>query len=144
MHDLKKTMMTVKVKINQTKLLSKNKHELKSITYEMQTEQEQVVTKSTEIYNHGNAVTALLYNKEQRTIILTEQFRMATYINGNNTGILKEACAGLIDGEETPEQTVKREIKEELGYVIDKVQKVYEAYTSPGCLTEILTLYIAE
>ena len=126
--------------IRDTKVLSKTKSAVKLITYDMQPEGEMVVTKTTEMYDHGNAVAVLLYNESKKTILLTEQFRLPTYINGNKTGMLLEACAGIIDEGETPEETIKREIKEELGYVIENVEKVYEAYSSPGCLTELLTL----
>jgi GDP-mannose pyrophosphatase NudK len=84
-----------------------------------------------------------LYNKELRTVILTKQFRLPTFINGNETGMLIEACAGLLD-KDNPENCIKRETEEETGYKISEVKKVFEAYMSPGSVTEILYFFIAE
>ena len=90
----------------------------------------------------GNATTVLLYNSQQKTVILTKQFRLPSFINGNKTGILIETCAGKIDNE-SPEDGIKREIEEETGYRIPVVQKVFEAYSSPGTVTEIIYFFIA-
>src|SRR5206468_2044070 len=94
-------------------------------------------------YDMGNAATVLLYNCQQKTIILTKQFRLPSFINGNKTGMLIEACAGKIDNE-NPEEGIKREIEEETGYRVPVVQKVFEAYSSPGTVTEIIYFFIAE
>jgi nudix-type nucleoside diphosphatase (YffH/AdpP family) len=96
-----------------------------------------------EVYDHGNAATALLYNREHRSIILTRQFRLPTYLNGNKDGFLLETCAGLLEEGEDPATTMKREILEETGYAVNKVEKVFEAYTSAGSLTELVHFYIA-
>ena len=96
-----------------------------------------------EVYDHGDAVAVLLYNMENRTVLLTKQFRLPTYFNGNPSGDLLEACAGIIEKGETPETTIKREILEETGYKIDEVEKVLEAYSSAGVLTELLHLFLA-
>lgn len=85
----------------------------------------------------------MLYNTVSRTIILTRQFRLPTYINGNETGMLIEACAGLLD-QDNPEDCIRRETEEETGYKISKVEKIFEAYMSPGSVTEILHFFIAE
>jgi len=131
------------VKINDTKILSNEHYVLKQIDFEQQKKNGEWEKQQREVFDHGNAVTALLYNKENKTVILTKQFRIATYINGNESGMLTETCAGLIDNNETPEATIKREIKEETGYEVENVEKVYQAYTSAGSLTELLYLYIA-
>ena len=96
-----------------------------------------------EVYDHGNAVAVLLYNMEKKTVLLTRQFRLPTYLNGNPSGELLEACAGIIEDGESPDTTIKREILEETGYKIDEVEKVLEAYSSAGVLTELLHLYLA-
>ena len=96
-----------------------------------------------EVYDRGNGATILLYNKQQKTVILTRQFRMPTFVNGNAIGFLIEACAGLLD-RDNPEDCIRRETEEETGYKIEKVQKVFEAYMSPGSVTEILHFFIAE
>jgi GDP-mannose pyrophosphatase NudK len=85
----------------------------------------------------------LLYNKAQKTVILTRQFRMPTYINGNETGLLIETCAGLLDKDD-PEACIKRETEEETGYKISCVRKVFEAYMSPGSVTELIYFFVAE
>jgi nudix-type nucleoside diphosphatase (YffH/AdpP family) len=76
-------------------------------------------------------------------VILTRQFRIPTYVNGNKDGMLIETCAGLLDQDE-PETAIKRETEEETGYRISEVEKVFEAYMSPGSVTEILYFFIAE
>jgi GDP-mannose pyrophosphatase NudK len=84
-----------------------------------------------------------LYNKEQKTIILTKQFRLPTYINGNDSGMLIEACAGLLD-KDNPEDAIRRETEEETGYKVSHIEKIFEAYMSPGSVTEIIYFFIAE
>jgi nudix-type nucleoside diphosphatase (YffH/AdpP family) len=98
---------------------------------------------SREAYDRGNGATILLFNKVQRTVILTRQFRLPTFINGNPTGMLVEACAGLLD-KENPEDCIRRETEEETGYKISDVKKIFELYMSPGSVTEILHFFIAE
>ena len=131
------------VKINDAKVLSNEHYTLKQIDYELQKKNGEWENQKREVFDHGNAVTALLYNKEHKTVILTRQFRIATYVNGNKDGMLTETCAGLIDKNESPEETIKREIKEETGYAIDQVEQVYKAYSSAGSLTELLYFYVA-
>lgn len=95
-----------------------------------------------EVYDRGNGAVVLLYNVEQQTVILTEQFRMPTYLNHNKTGMLIEACAGLLDDND-PNTAILKEIKEETGYQLQKVEKIFESYMSPGSVTEILHFFIA-
>ena len=96
-----------------------------------------------EAYDRGNGATILLYNKENKTVILTKQFRLPTFINGNESGMMIEACAGLLD-KDNPEDCIKRETEEETGYQIKEVRKIFEAYMSPGSVTEILYFFVAE
>jgi len=84
-----------------------------------------------------------LYNSENRTVILTRQFRLPTYINGNESGMMIEACAGLLDAD-NPEDCIKKETEEETGYLVSRVRKIFEAYMSPGSVTEILHFFVAE
>lgn len=130
------------VNIKNTTVLSNEHYTLKRIDYDIQQNNEWQHQKR-EVFDHGNAVAALLYNKENKTIILTRQFRIATYVNGNKSGMLTEVCAGLIDKDESPEETIKREIKEETGYAVEEVEKIYQAYSSAGALTELIYLYVA-
>jgi len=131
------------VKVVSTEILSDNWYILKKITYEYKKKDGSVVIQTREAYDRGNGATILLYNKEQQTVILTKQFRLPTFINGNDSGILIEACAGLLD-KDNPEVAIKRETEEETGYKIKDLQKIFEAYMSPGSVTEILYFFIAE
>ena len=135
--------MIEKVKILSTEILSDNWYTLKKLTYEYQKKDGSFQTQTREAYDRGNGATILLYNKEQKTVILTRQFRLPSFINGNKTGMLIEACAGLLDKDD-PEDCIRRETEEETGYKITDVRKIYEAYMSPGSVTEILYFFIAE
>lgn len=96
-----------------------------------------------EIYDHGDGASVLLYNSDKKTVVLTRQFRLPTYLNGSKTGMSLEICAGSLDGD-TPEVCAKKEALEETGYKIEKVEKVLEAYASPAVMTELAHLFIAE
>lgn len=134
--------MHQKIEIIQTDILSDNWYILKKITYDSIEKDGSRERQQREVYDRGNGATILLYNKEQGTIILTRQFRLPTFVNGNTDGMLIETCAGLLDKDD-PEECIKRETEEETGYRITHVQKVFEAYMSPGSVTEILYFFIA-
>jgi len=131
------------IKILSTEILSDNWYTLNKITFEYHKKDGTVETQNREAYDRGNGATILLYNKENQTVILTRQFRLPTYLNGNASGMLIETCAGLLD-KDNPETAIKRETEEETGYKIKDVQKVFEAYMSPGSVTEILYFFVAE
>lgn len=132
-----------KVKIVSREILSGNWYTLRKITYEYLKKNGQWQTQSREAYDRGNGAAILLYNVSAKTVILTRQFRMPTFINGNSDGMLIEACAGLLD-EDNAEDCIKRETEEETGYKITAVKKIMEAYMSPGSVTEMLYFFIAE
>jgi GDP-mannose pyrophosphatase NudK len=134
--------MNDKIKIVKTEILSDNWYVLKKITYEY-LKNGRWQTQTREAYDRGNGATILLYNKENKTIILTRQFRLPSFINGNESGMLIEACAGLLD-KDNAEDCIKRETEEETGYQIKDVRKIFEAYMSPGSVTEILYFFVAE
>lgn len=131
------------VRITETAVLGKGKTSLTRYTFERQTSEGQPQKQSREIFDHGNAATVLLYNPEEKTVVLTRQFRLASYLNGNADGTLVETPAGLLEEGEAPEQTMMREIKEETGYAVSKLQKIYEAYSSAGAYTELIHFYTA-
>lgn len=131
-----------KVKINQVETLSDNWYTLRKYNFDYQLADESWETQEREAYDRGNGAAILLYNQAQKTVILTRQFRLPTYVNGNASGMLIEACAGLLD-EDNPEDCIRRETEEETGYQVQDVEKVMEAYMSPGSVTEILYLFIA-
>ncbi|MFN1216128.1 GDP-mannose pyrophosphatase NudK [Chryseobacterium kwangjuense] len=131
------------IQIIDTEILSDNWYTLKKVTYRLEKKDGTIETQSREAYDRGNGAVIMLYNKISGTVILTRQFRLPTFINGNSTGMLIEACAGLLD-HDNPEECIKRETEEETGYKISKVEKIFEAYMSPGSVTEILHFFIAE
>jgi len=134
--------MNERVKNISTEILSSNWYTLKKVTYDYLSNGEWK-TLNREAYDRGNGAVILLYNKVVKTVILIRQFRMPTYINGNESGMLIEACAGLLD-KDNPEDCIRRETEEETGYKITDVKKVFEAYMSPGSVTEILYFFVAE
>jgi len=135
--------MNEKVKILKKEILSDNWYVLRKITYEYLQKDGRWQTQNREAYDRGNGATILLYNKTSGNVILTRQFRLPTFINGNPDGMLIEACAGLLD-KDNPEDCIRRETEEETGYKLTAVRKIFEAYMSPGSVTEILYFFVAE
>lgn len=136
-------MQNDKIKIQKTETLSDNWYTLRKITYDYLKKDGSWQTQSREAYDRGNGATILLYNKGLKNVVLTRQFRLPTFINGNDTGMLIESCAGLLD-KDSAEDCIKRETEEETGYKLSAVKKIFEAYMSPGSVTEILHFFIAE
>ncbi|MNK70258.1 GDP-mannose pyrophosphatase NudK [compost metagenome] len=131
------------IEITETKLLSDNWYILNKVTFNYKKENQPVESHIREVYDRGNGAGILLYNSTQKTVILTRQFRLPTFLNGNKTGMMIEVCAGLLD-KDNAEQAIIRETEEETGYRLSKVQKVIETYMSPGSVTEILYLFVGE
>ena len=136
-------MKNPEIKVTETKLLSDNWYILNKVTFDYQKKDGKVESHIREVYDRGNGAAILLYNSSKKTVILTRQFRLPTYLNGNKTGMMIEVCAGLLD-QDNAEQAVIRETEEETGYRLNKVQKVIETYMSPGSVTEILYLFVGE
>jgi len=136
-------MKNTKVTIIDTKVLSDNWYTLRKITYDYQKKDGSLQRQTREAYDRGNGATILLYNAREKKVILTRQFRLPTFINGNESGMLIEACAGLLD-KDNPEDAIRRETEEETGYKVASVRKIFEAYMSPGSVTEILYFFVAE
>ncbi len=135
--------MSNNIEITNKEVLSDNWYTLYKVTYTFLNKNETYETHIREAYDRGNGAVILLYNSDHKRIILTRQFRLPTYINGNKTGMMIEACAGLLD-HDTPEDCIVKETEEETGYKIANVKKVFESYMSPGSVTEILHFFIAE
>lgn len=131
------------VRITDEKLLSDNWYVLKRYTFEYRQRNGNWTTQTREAYDRGNGATILLHNPTTDTVILTRQFRLPTYVNGNPTGMLVETCAGLLDNDQ-PDDAIRREMEEETGFRLSKIEKVMEAYMSPGSVTERLFFYLAE
>ena len=135
--------MIKNIKILEDKILSDNWYILHKIKFEFTGKNGEVHLQERESYDRGNGAVILLYNLESKNIILTRQFRMPTFVNGNEDGMMIEACAGLLD-EDQPDDCIRRETEEETGYQIQDIKKVFEAYMSPGSVTEKLYFYIGE
>ena len=135
--------MAPAVEIVNTEVLSDNWYTLRKVTFQIRRADGTIQTQSREAYDRGNGATILLYNKPRGTVVLTRQFRLPTYVNGNESGMLIEACAGLLD-KDAPEDCIKKEVMEETGYAVGEVRKIFEAYMSPGSVTEILHFFVAE
>ena len=131
------------IEIKETKLLSDNWYILNRVSFSYKKENEESEIHTREVYDRGNGAGILLYNSTKKTVILTRQFRLPTFLNGNKTGMMIEVCAGLLD-QDNPESAIIRETEEETGYRISKVQKIFESYMSPGAVTEILYLFVGE
>jgi len=124
-------------------LLSDNWYTLKKYAFELRNGDGEWIYQEREAYDRGNGATILLYNLARQTVILTRQFRLPTYVNGNPSGYLIEACAGILDGDH-PEDCIRKESIEETGYQVTDVEKVFEAYMSPGSVTEIVHFFIGQ
>lgn len=135
--------MSSRVRKLKKQLLSDNWYVLNKVSYEYQDAEGQWMEQVREAYDRGNGATVLLYNKENRRVVLIEQFRLPTYLNGNDSGLLIETCAGLLDGDD-PITCVVKEAEEETGYRVSHAEKVFESYMSPGAVTEIIHFYIAQ
>ncbi|HXB35261.1 MAG TPA: GDP-mannose pyrophosphatase NudK [Puia sp.] len=131
------------VKILENRVLSDQFYVLRRFTFEREERDGERVMQVREVYDRGNGAAILLYNRADQMVILTRQFRMPTFVNGNPTGMLIECCAGLLD-RDNAEEAIRRETEEETGYKIGAVEKVLEVYMSPGSVTEILYLFVAE
>lgn len=131
------------VEVLNTEVLSDNWYVLRKVTFRLRKRDGSWETQSREAYDRGNGATILLYDRERRTVVLTQQFRLPTYVNGNASGMLIEACAGLLDND-APETCIAREAFEETGYEVRNPRKVMQAYMSPGSVTEILHFFVAE
>jgi nudix-type nucleoside diphosphatase (YffH/AdpP family) len=134
--------MTDKIKNIHKTLLSDNWYVLNKYSFDYLSDSGEWQHQEREVYDRGNGAVVLLYDLENRNVILVKQFRIPTYVNGNADGMLLEACAGLLDADD-PITCVIRETEEETGYRVATVNKVFESYMSPGAVTEILHFFIA-
>ena len=132
-----------KLKNIKTELLSKHYYTLNKLTFDYKMSNGTWVTQVRECYDRGDGAGILLYNKEKGTVILTKQFRMPTFLNDNKDGMLVEICAGMLD-KDNPEACIIRETEEEVGYRLKEVKKIFEAYSSPGVMTEKMHFFIGE
>ncbi len=136
--------MTVsdRVRIKDVRVLSDGWTTLKTTTFEYRRASGEWQTQKRETYERDNAAAVLPYNLARRTVILVKQFRLPAFIRGYDD-LLIEAAAGVLDNAE-PEQRIRAEAEEETGYRLHHVHKVFEAFMSPGAITEKLHFFVAE
>ncbi|HEV7348316.1 NUDIX domain-containing protein [Telluribacter sp.] len=135
--------MNPTITIQKEETLADNWYTLKTYTFYYQSRDGTQEQQKREVYHNANGATVLLYNTQKRTVILTRQFRIASFVNENPTGMLIETCAGIMD-EKDPEAAVIRETEEETGIKLKSARKVFELYMSPGAVSEKLHFFVAE
>lgn len=131
-----------RVRVIESRVLSDDWYLLKKTVFEFRRADGSWQRQQRETYDRGNGATLLLYQPTSRRVVLTRQFRFPAFVNGHD-GMLVEAPAGLLD-QATPEQRIRAEVEEETGYRVGEVRKVFEAFMSPGSVTEKLFFFIAE
>ena len=136
-------MSNPKVKIKNTKNLSNDWYKLDKVTFDFQTKDGNWQEQIRESYDRGDGACILLYNSNEQKVVLTKQFRLPSYLNGNNDGMMIEVCAGLLD-EQDPVTCIKNEAEEETGYKITEPKQVFVLYSTPGAVTEKIHYFIAE
>ena len=131
-----------RIRIKDERVLSDHHYTLTSTTFEWRRGDGEWQTQNREIFERGNAAALLPYNLAQRTVVLVRQFRYPAYLNGYDD-LLIEAAAGLLD-DETPQVRIRAEAEEETGYRLGHITKIFEAFMSPGAVTEKIHFFVAE
>lgn len=132
-----------RVRILQQRVLADDWFVLKKTGFEYRRRDGRWQRLQRETYDRGNGAVLLLFNRARGTVVLTRQFRFPAFVNGCADGLLVEACAGLLDDEE-PHAAIRREVQEETGFAVREPRKLFEAYMSPGSVTEKLHFFVAE
>ncbi len=132
-----------RIRLVSDQVLSDDWYLLRKVTFDYRRRDGSWQRQSREVYDRGNGAVILLYNVDRRTVLLTRQFRMPAYVNGCVNGLLIEACAGLLDGDD-PAACIRREAEEETGLRVRAPRQVLEAFMSPGSVTERLHFFVAE
>ena len=131
-----------RVRVIESRVLSDDWYLLKKTVFEFRRADGSWQRQQRETYDRGNGATLLLYQPDSRRVVLTRQFRFPAFVNGHD-GMMVETPAGLLD-QATPEQRIRAEVEEETGYRVGEVRKVFEAFMSPGSVTEKLFFFVAE
>lgn len=131
-----------RVKMIETTVLSDDWYVLRKVTFDFLRSNGTWQRQSRETYDRGNGATILLRDPKSGNVVLTRQFRMPTFVNGHD-GMMIEAPAGLLD-DAAPDERIRAEVEEETGYRVRNLRKVFEAYMSPGSVTEKLYFYMGE
>ncbi len=130
------------VVIRDVELTSQGWHVLRRTTFDYRRRDGRWERQQRETYDRGNGAVILPYDTERRTVLLTRQFRFPAYVNGHPDGLLIEAAAGLLDADD-PLTAIRRESVEELGVTLSRIEHVFNAYMSPGSVTEQLHFFAA-
>jgi nudix-type nucleoside diphosphatase (YffH/AdpP family) len=136
------TDISDRVRIDETTILSDNWYILRKIKFAWRRKDGTWQEGTREAYDRGNGCTILLFNRAQRSVVLTQQFRLPTYLNGYRE-MLIEAAAGLLDNA-SPEDRIRAETEEETGFAPTNVTKIFEMFTSPGSVTEKMYFFVGE
>ncbi|WP_299064699.1 NUDIX domain-containing protein [uncultured Polaribacter sp.] len=138
--------MEIKSKVNNvtSKVISNFWAKLTQVSFDFTFKNGKTERLTHEVYGKNDGVAVLLYNPSTKNVILSKQFRIPMYVAGVKNGFSIEVCGGAIDANESPETTVIRETKEEVGYTIKELKKVSTIFLSPGLMNEQVHLYIAE
>ncbi len=131
-----------RIRVQDVRVLSEHRYILKTTTLDYRRANGEWQTQHRETYDRGNGAVLLPYNLAQRTVVLVRQFRYPVYVNGYDD-LLIEAAAGQLDNA-SPEVRIRAEAEEEIGYRLGDIQKVFEAFMSPGSVTEKLHFFVAE
>jgi nudix-type nucleoside diphosphatase (YffH/AdpP family) len=131
-----------RIRVKDVRLLSNEHYVLKAVTFDYRRSNGEWQTLHREVFDRGHAAALLPYNPSSRTVVLVRQFRLPAYLSGHDD-LLVEAAAGMLD-DETPEKRIRAEAEEETGYRLHHVHKVFEAFMSPGAVTEKLHFFVAE
>ena len=131
-----------RIRVRKFEILSDRHYRLNEVEFDYRRGNGEWQRQKREVFDRGNAATLLPYNLANRTVVLTRQFRLPPYLAGNDDFMI-EAAAGMLD-DETPEMRIRAEAEEEIGYRLHDVRKVFEAFMSPGSVTEKLHFFVAE
>jgi nudix-type nucleoside diphosphatase (YffH/AdpP family) len=135
-------MRNPRVRLRDLEVLSDSWYTLRRATFDIQGRDGTWTTQHREAYDRGNGATILLRDESRDTVLLTRQFRLPAYLNGHPDGMLLEAPAGLLDGDDADaEMAIRREAEEETGYRVDSVTRLGEYFMSPGSVTERVAFF---
>lgn len=130
------------VVVRDVELTSHGWHVLRRTTFDYRRRDGHWDTQQRETYDRGDGAVVLPYDTGRERVLLTRQFRYPAYVNDHPDGMLVEAAAGLLDADD-PRAAVRRESAEELGVDLGPLTHVFDAYMSPGSVTERLHFFAA-
>ena len=131
-----------RVRVRKVEILSDRHYRLNEVEFDYRRGNGEWQTQKREVFDRGHAATLLPYSLANRTVVLTRQFRLPPFLAGH-VDFMIEAAACMLD-DETPDKRIRAEAEEEIGYRLHDVRKVFEAFMSPGSVTEKLHFFVAE